>query len=694
MAKKTGTRKSTEKDGSKNNTDSGNNTETPVQAAGKSAVNGRAEKRAPKQSQKVLSEEKEATPPKEKKVVPAKKRPQSKKSDMPEKAETQRKPETGKPPADKTQSKPAAEMTANAQNKSKPNTEPVSITEPEISRLPSKKTRKKSEVSAAKEVSSAENSSASGKKTSAGKIAETAKAANQHAAQADPVVKPERSRAAPSRKRKAHFHQKTEAGLESEPVLKNNSSDTTSPDTNPVAKEIPVLKNQESDSLASAETPVVDKNAPIQSRNAPRRRTRFRKKPVSGNGTAPEVSFHSPPSETHPGVDTVDKIPVSEITPVSLTKPVEKKSAYEATDFVSVQAMGSLSGFAPLGMLLILMDILNGAEEGMVRVNRLAEALSIGKPAMLAQLENLERAGLIRTISSSQRGRHVELLIPNLVTRDKPKEISSEGEQYFPNVLPESAPRNFSLEKLRELRNYLSGHGIQVVYLPDESGLDPRLAQLAGFLGKYLPYVQPFYTRLKATLNEGEEIQFSLLGFQGRDITHTLNFCKMLQDVGFLATFTYRRAPHYKIVARLERTSVAINFLSGGWLEHYIRDKVIAILTTHPSTMEMPYAFMKNPRILLPGDEDFEFDFLLMVGDKVFWIEAKTGEYMDYIGKYSRVAKLLDLNRNNNLLVLVDAPRPDSNISARYGISCCSVDEFAEVFRLALIRELGRSKRR
>jgi hypothetical protein len=297
-------------------------------------------------------------------------------------------------------------------------------------------------------------------------------------------------------------------------------------------------------------------------------------------------------------------------------------------------------------------------------------------------------------MSSSQQGRHIELLIPNRVSCEEHRgEARGAETRLVSDVLPHGATRRFSLQKLRELQNFLTEHGVEIVALPDESGLDPRLPPIAAFLGKYLAYVQPFYSRLKATLNAGEEMQFSLLGFRGRDVTHTLNFCKMLRNVGFLKTFTYRRAPYCTIVARLDRTPAAINFLSGGWLEHYIRDKVVSIVTTHPSTMETSYAFMKNPRIVLPGGEDFEFDFLLLVENSVFWIEAKTGEYMDYIAKYSRVSKLLNLSRNSNLLVLVDAPEPDSNISARYGISCCSVDEFPEVFRLAMVRELVRSKR-
>lgn len=396
-------------------------------------------------------------------------------------------------------------------------------------------------------------------------------------------------------------------------------------------------------------------------------------------------------------IEAVEFEPLAKATPVS--PATASKKAYDPAEFASVQAMSSLKGFAPMGMLFILMDILNGSDEGLIRINRLATSLSIGKPAMLAQLDNLEAAGLIRTVSSSQRGRHIELLVPNFVIGKKSGEVFVADDAPPPlkidnELFRNGMPANFSLDKLKELQNYLTEHGIRVVSIPDESGLDPRCGQIAAFIGKYLSYVQPFYTRLKTTLNEGEEFQFSLLGFQGRDVTHTLNLCKMLRDIGFLTAFAYRRAPHCKITARVNRTPAAINFLSGGWLEHYIRDKVISILTTHPSTLDMPFAFMKNPRILLPEDEDFEFDFLLTVGTKIFWIEAKTGEYMEFIKKYSRVSKVLGLGRNNNLLVIVDAPKPDNNIAARYDLSCCSVEEFAEVFRLNLVRELGRQSRR
>ena len=393
---------------------------------------------------------------------------------------------------------------------------------------------------------------------------------------------------------------------------------------------------------------------------------------------------------TGPDAPNRDELPAAQ----KAGRGKRRKNPYSSLEYGSVQMMSSLRGFAPMGMLFVLMDVLRGQEEGLIHINQLAQSLSIGKPSLLAQLENLEAAGLIRTLSSSRMGRHVELLSPNLVRNTGSGDGGAESSPFTgllpvpPSVVGEEAGGQFSASKLEGLARYLQRRGVEIVYIPDESDLDPRVSQIAGFLGKYLSYVLPFYETLKTTLNEGEEFTYSLAGLNGRDVTHTLNLCRMLREVDFLASYAYRRAPHYKIVARVNRTPTAINFLTGGWLEHFIRDKVVSILTTHPATLDLPYAFMKNPCIILPGGEDFELDLLLSVGERIFWIEAKTGEYMEFLPKYSRVSKVLGLDRNTSMLVSVGALAPADNLSARYELSCCNLDEFADVFRINLVREL------
>ena len=366
-----------------------------------------------------------------------------------------------------------------------------------------------------------------------------------------------------------------------------------------------------------------------------------------------------------------------------------KNRTYLPAEFSSVEMMSSLKGFAPMGMIFVLMDILKGHEEGLIHVNQLAEALNISKPSLFAQLENLEAAGLLRTISSSRAGRHIELLTPNLL-RHSALDLYPSGASGNLLVPAQDAPEaggQFTQKRLDFLHRYLKEHGVEVVSIPDETKLPPDVAQIASFLGKYFPYVQAFYDVMKSTLNDCAEFHYSLAPLSSRNITHTLNFCKMLKSAGFLASCDYRRSQR-SIIARVSRSPAAINFLSGGWLEHYVRDKVISILTTHPASLSMPYAFMKNPNILLPGSEPFELDFLLCVGESVFWIEAKTGEYMTYLPKYSRVAKVLGLGRGSSMLVSVNALVPDDNLTARHGLSCCNLDEFPDVFRINLVREL------
>ena len=61
---------------------------------------------------------------------------------------------------------------------------------------------------------------------------------------------------------------------------------------------------------------------------------------------------------------------------------------------------------------------------------------------------------------------------------------------------------------------------------------------------------------------------------------------------------------------------------------------------------------MKNPRIVLPGGEDFELDLLLSVGERIFWIEAKTGESRSFCGVTLRF-KENQLNRFRFFVLLL-----------------------------------------
>ena len=386
----------------------------------------------------------------------------------------------------------------------------------------------------------------------------------------------------------------------------------------------------------------------------------------------------------------------------------EKVNIYkdECGSFETVNIMSACNlNFAPMGMLFVLMDVMQGHEEGFVNITQLAEALNIDRKTILKHLETLDNFGLARTVSETElnnvnkfnkfkilndlgnakRGsyRHIELLTRNLI-RPEAKGISALP--YFNNLKnidglyePElkEADGKFSRDSLKFLINYLKGSGIEISYIGEGAG-DKIFIEAASYLGKYLKYLNNFYLTLKSTLNDCAEFSYSLQKLPAQNVSHIMHFCKLLTDAGLLAASEYQKAPRSRIVARVSKMTGAVNFLSGGWLEYYVRDKIISIITTHPATLDMPYAFLKN----------CEFDFLLCLGEKIFWIEAKTGGYENFLQRYSRIAKLLNLNRLSSMLVCAERLEEEKNLTANYNISCCSVDEFPDVFRLNLVQEL------
>lgn len=97
--------------------------------------------------------------------------------------------------------------------------------------------------------------------------------------------------------------------------------------------------------------------------------------------------------------------PVSETSPEIKMSPVTKKSSAEGPFF---EAAKSLNSLANVGLLSVIVATLKGTS-GMLPLGVVANAVGISKRHVLRQLEALESAGYMRTLTSGQTGRMIEL---------------------------------------------------------------------------------------------------------------------------------------------------------------------------------------------------------------------------------------------------------------------------------------------
>ncbi len=148
------------------------------------------------------------------------------------------------------------------------------------------------------------------------------------------------------------------------------------------------------------------------------------------------------------------------------------------------------------------------------------------------------------------------------------------------------------------------------------------------------------------------------------------------------------KSPVFSIYGRPNRIPTSINFLTGHWLERYIKKEVQNSINKLNHSLKVSY--ISNPQIILPSGDDFELDILFSIEEEIFWFEAKTGEYQNYIDKYSKMAKLMKLDKNHCFMVLTEINEQDSVVLKKmFGMEVVNVERFKEVFEISLKNFFG-----
>jgi hypothetical protein len=230
---------------------------------------------------------------------------------------------------------------------------------------------------------------------------------------------------------------------------------------------------------------------------------------------------------------------------------------------------------------------------------------------------------------------------------------------------------------ITRLRNFLASRGISIKTIHPEQESDETLDKIALFIGNRFESVKRVLDSIKANMNVGRPFSLNLRNESQQTVADTTNLCTNLYNIAFLTAYRYQKSPAYQLYATPSTSPRALNFYSGQWLERFVKAQVVSLL----KSKSLEFSYICNAQISLPNGDDFELDMLFETEGDVFWLEAKTGDYRKHIEKYSKMSRIIGLDRSHTFMILADGAVTDGlarDLSNLFGMTVVRVEKFAE----------------
>lgn len=249
---------------------------------------------------------------------------------------------------------------------------------------------------------------------------------------------------------------------------------------------------------------------------------------------------------------------------------------------------------------------------------------------------------------------------------------------------PTPAPEPPRPKRPPSLEEWLRGLGLQVNRKPQESPESEEkervLTRLALYLGDRYPSLEKLYERLKQSLSTKRSFELSLAEASPEEIAHSTQFCTLLKQYALLTSYHYKSEDR-RLRAKASTEGWVQGFLTGGWLELYLAERLKKFLRSK----NLPHELALGYQVTLPGGEQAELDLLLRVGERFFWVEAKTGDFQAHIGRYAGLRKILGLSPKESFLVVLGLDKARAKeLSALHGLTVTNQASFLELFQEVL----------
>lgn len=231
---------------------------------------------------------------------------------------------------------------------------------------------------------------------------------------------------------------------------------------------------------------------------------------------------------------------------------------------------------------------------------------------------------------------------------------------------------------VKELIEELAFNNIIVKNYPEREDEQKELDNLSYFMGDRFSDIKIVYERIKRNLNFGTGFSLNIKNWSQTSISSSCQLCTMLYNIAYLSEYKYLKSPKFLLNARPNTIPSAINFLTGHWLEYFVKFTMLKIIDKLPYKVD--YSYIINPQIILPNGDDFELDVVFVINGALYWIEAKTGPYQNFIDKYSKIAKMMNVMSERMYLVLTEVPSMETKkiLEKTFGINIIYVEDFEQ----------------
>jgi len=192
--------------------------------------------------------------------------------------------------------------------------------------------------------------------------------------------------------------------------------------------------------------------------------------------------------------------------------------------------------------------------------------------------------------------------------------------------------------------------GVKIIKYEENSEKYADFTGMIYQMGEKYNDIAKFLKHLKSSLNTQKKKRICLRNWTDAEISSSCHLALSMCNHGLLDEYEYLKSPIFEMIFQTSRNPEAINFLTGDWLECYVRN----IVEKHLRMQRVKYNIAANPIIMMPNGRQFEMDLIIEINDELVWIEIKSGEYKSYLSKYEEVGQLLQIPEENRFLILAN----------------------------------------